>query len=234
MTVMATNTAELTIGQLIEAAARLAGIMPLEQPAFGPQWEARARFGRLQLGLIIDRLPATGKSMRDVEFTDVALVEGTASYVLDSDTIDVYGEAAYLGDGDTTESTVRQVDREEWQGYPDKTTPSLPTMLFVDRGAQVTLRLLPVPHEAATLRIQRQRLLADSTDANATPDVERYWQDHLQYELAARFREASGQSASMVKMMRDKAKESLDEAQTKARQATPNQMVLEHPTGWSP
>lgn len=233
MTVMATNTGELTIGQLIEAAARLAGIMPLEQPATGPQWEARARYARLQLGLIIDRLPATGKAMRDVEFYTVTLSAGTADYALPSDTIDVYGEAAYLADGATTESPVSQVDREEWQGYPDKVTQSLPTLLFVDRGAEVTLRLLPVPHELATLRIQRQRLLADSTDGNATPDVERYWQDYLQYELAARFREATGQSAAQVKMMRDMAKENLGEAQTKARQTTPNQMVLEHPTGWT-
>ncbi len=232
MTVMAANTKEFSVNELLELAARTAGIMAMEQPATGPQWEARAAYGRKHLDLVLRRLQADGKAMRDVELTTVAIVAGTAEYTLAVDTVDVYGEAMLLPSGSSTENVVQQVDRETWHTYPDKVSQSEPNLFFVDRGASVVLRLLPVPATAGSLRIQRQRLLANVTDGNATVDVERYYQDYLMYELAARFREGAGMSAGSVAALDDKARMKLGEAQTKAKQATPNQMVLNHPGGY--
>lgn len=233
MTRMSTNTRELSITQLLVLAARTARIMSMEQVPQGAQWNARAAYGRDQLELILDKMPADGSMVRDIEVTLIDIVAGTQDYVLDADTVDVRGHGMFRKTGEDVGSTVSQIDREAYLATPDRTLQTTPSRFWVDRGASVTLRLTEVPADAGTLEVARQVLLADSSDGNATPDVERYWFDHLHYELATRFARAAGMPISEVKDLQDQANHCRDVAQTKSRQQTENQMVVDHPTPWS-
>lgn len=229
---MSTNLRELSINDILIASAQMAGIMPLEMPATGAQWDARALFGRNQMKLILDKLPLEGVLVRNVEDTTVTLTAGLAEYALASDTIDVIGDGMWKATGQTVEIPVRQVDREEWHRYPERTAQAIPIMMYVQRHAVVSLQLLPVPADAGTIRVQRQRLLADTTDGNATPDLERHWIDYLQHELAARYA-FSGGLRDASKDLRMLAKDLLDAAVAKAQQNVDNRLELYHPTGWN-
>jgi hypothetical protein len=237
MTISSSNTRELNIGQIIRLARQVPGLAPLESGMEGPQWLAAAEFGRSQLELIIDRLSTDQYLVRQVElYTTTVSAAGdggaAAPIALPGDTVDVVGTIMYQPSGQTAESTIYPVAREEWHGTIDKSRTGTPSRYYLHRAGSVLLYLLPVPDVAgATLRIQRQKLLADSGDGNATPDIERYWADYLQWELA--FRYAVGTlPMDRVSTLRAEANRALVEAKSKARPQLSTQAELGHMTGW--
>lgn len=237
MTVVATNTRELDIGSIIRLARQTAGLMPLEGGMSGPQWTAAAEYGRSQLELILDVLQTDTPLSRHIELyttTVSAIGAGSVSapITLPADTIDVTGDIMYKPSGENVESTICRIDRETWHGWSDKTISGRPTMYYLQRAATLSLYLLPIPDEAgATLRIQRQKLLADSSSTTATPDLERYWADYLHWELGYRF--AVGVlPAERVGFLRSEARRALQMAQSKGRPQEDNQAYLRHPTQW--
>jgi hypothetical protein len=234
VTVAATNTAELNIGQIILQAYQQASLMELSQSPSGPQWDARAAFARGCLTRTIQRLGAEGPFMRQVEFYPLTLTAGTATYTLPSDTIDVIENAVYNdGTANAMDLTIRQIDREEWLAAPDKVSQATPFRMFVNRGSTITVTLLQVPDTTgAVITLQRQKLAADIKSNSDTPDVERYWTDALVWELAHMVAFASSLPMDKCGYLRAMAKESRQLAMDKALQQTPNQLHLVHMTGW--
>lgn len=238
MTVALTNTRELDINTLLKRSAQLAGLLALEQSATGTQWEQRAAFGRDQLDLILDRMPTQGIIVRDVELYTLTLSAdfgGEADPIaLPSDTVDVVGVAMYRETSTSTEQRVEPVDREYWQASGDKDTTAPPTRYYLNRAGTVELYLLPVPETAnATLRLQRKKLLADSNDGSKTVDLERYWLDYLQFELAWRFSLSTSMPAANRGELRAQANECKAAALAAAKQTLPSHMELDHGTEWS-
>jgi hypothetical protein len=93
--------------------------------------------------------------------------------------------------GETAEFPVKQIDRERWHSYSDKTQESRPWAMYVEKLGSVKIFLLGLAdsNEAgAVLRLQRQKLLANMINAGgSTPDLERSWHPYLVWSLAAYF-----------------------------------------------
>lgn len=235
MTVAATSTAELNIGQIILQAYQQAGLMELSQSPSGPQWDARAAFARGCLTRTIQRLGAEGPFMRQVELYTLTLTAGTSQYTLPDDTIDVIGNAVYNdGTDGAMDLAIRQIDREEWLQAPDKVSEATPFRMFINRGAIITVNLLEVPDTTdAVITLQRQKLAGDIKSNSDTPDLERYWADALVWELAHMVAFASSLPMDKCAYLKSMAKESRLLAMAKAQQQTPNQLVLNHHAGWN-
>lgn len=76
-------------------------------------------------------------------------------------------------------------------------------------------------------------MLADSKLGTDTPDLERYWHDYLQFELAYRFALASSLMSDEKALLKAEAAEAKQTAQNYAKQFVPSQIALDHRTGWS-
>lgn len=234
MTVASSNTRELSLDQLMRRSMQTAGIMAFEEIAdsASDQWKQRTAFGRDQLDLVLDRLQAEGVILRDTERYSLTLTASVASYVLPSDTVDVHANAMYLEAPGETESVVTQVDRQEYDLISDKVTQGKPTRFWLERTGVCTVYLHQVPDTTnAVLYLRRKKMLADNTLGTQTPDLERYWHDYLHYELAYRY--SIGLPLEERALLKGEAAEAKQVAQNYARQFVPNQIVLDHPTGWS-
>lgn len=195
MTISSANTAELTVNQIIRQALVSVGMMPMEAPMSGAQWNARAVVGRERLQLILGGLQSKQFLVRAVESYTHTIAAGDGSegdpIELPADTLDVIGDGMWARSGETNEHLVRQVDRDTWHGYSDKTTTGLPALLYVEKTGTVKVYLLQPPgadEAGATLRLQRQKLLANMTGANGqTPDLERSWAPYLVAKLGEFF-----------------------------------------------
>jgi hypothetical protein len=240
MTVNASNTRELTIDQLLKRAMQLAGIMALEQPATGSQWNARAEFGRDQLDLILDKMPNQGVIVRQEEGYTLTLPVSSDyggeddPIDLPSDTVDVVGPAMYKETSTSTEQMVTPVDWETWQTSQDKTRTAAPARYYLKRAGTVQLFLLPVPATSgAELRIRRVKLLADSDVGSNTVDLERHWLDYLQFELAWRFAVQGSMPADRKNDLRTEAINAKNSALALAKQQLPSFMELDHVSRWT-
>lgn len=237
MTIATTNTAEFSIASILQLAAKMSGVLGLEEAAVGAQWELRAEYGRGQLELVLKALQSQAFLTRDVEFYTVTLTDDFGGendpIELPADTVSVEGTLMYRESADDPELQVTQVDREYWQTSLDKETTAVPTRVFVSKGATIRLYLLPVPDTAgATIRIQRKRLLADSTPTSSTVELERHWQDYLVHELASRYALTVGElsKASALKALAEELKRL---ATSESAQGTNAQAQLNHSTSWN-
>lgn len=234
MTVATTDTREFNLDQLMRRAMQTAGIMGFEQrlDTTSEQGRERASFGRDQLDFVLDRLQAEGILLRDVARYPITLTAGTATYVLPADTIDVHEDGTYATAAGQVESLVQQIDAQEYHNISDKLSSGAPTRFWLERLGICTLYLHQVPDTTGgILTVRRKKMLADSNLGTYTPDLERYWHDYLQWELAYRY------SVSMPieerALLKAEAKEAKETAQNYARQFVPSQIELDHPTGWS-
>ena len=230
MTVMTTSTRELDISTLVLTAYQYAGVMNEMQTAQGPQWDARSRYGRQQLEVIIDGLAADGIYERSMELYDLAVTAGDRRTELPGDTIDVRGDVMLVDDdGNITGVPVRAIGRSAYNAIamPEQ-TGAIPSQFFVERTAPMYLYLWPVPEADLTLRLQRQRLTYDNSSGSATVDLERFWSDFLVHELATRVALSNGMPTERVTLLQAKAIAAKTAARGKASDQLSNQFILNH------
>lgn len=239
MTVATSATAELSLKRIALHAYRLAGLMAFEQSPSGVQWEARATHALEVLEMIVKGLEAEGRLVRARRFYELTLVADQADYDLPDDIMDVYGDAAWIQAGETTETAtfetiVQQIDQDAWQRLGTRASTGRPTLFYAYRGqgnVQVRLWLQPDAENLGTIRFQVYNLLANSTSGNATPDLERYWAEYLVVALAVRLGEAAGQDSGKLNRLTTESVRLLDRAKRYSRQRTNNQAMLMHRTG---
>lgn len=227
MTVMSTNTAEFDVHTLVLLAYQTAGIMNEYQTAEGPQWDARATFGRRQLELMIDALAAEGIYERSMETYELEVAAGEVSTALPADTVDIRGDGTLVFEDDT-ETTIKQLTRQQYANLLIKDETGTPIQFYVSRGAPMYVYLFPVPADACTLRVQRQRLSYDSSSGAATADLERYWTDYLVHELAARVATSNGMPLDRVTLLTAKATQAKLMAKGKSSGQLPNRITMGH------
>lgn len=233
MTIATSSTKEFPIGRLVALAYRTAGLL-------NPQSSLRLAditFGCELLELITKGLTTRGIQVRKVDFLEVTLITDVSAYTLDESVADVVGTAMYIEPGQdviaaTSETPLRQVSRDEWQGFSSKSASARPTTYYVHRVANILqIRMWPVPgatENGGTVRFQGNFWRADSTDASATVDAERYWEDYLVSELAARLAGANHLPVDRCKLLKDEAKEKLELAQSYSMDRPDLQLYVDH------
>lgn len=232
MTVMSTATRELDINTILLRSFQLASQMPMEASASGTQWDARAAFGRDMLEMVVDHIQAEGNITRDVELYSITLTDGTASYTMPTDTLRVSGVAMYQETSSDPETQVTEMSREDYQVISDKDTEGSPSRYYATRGSSVVVYPYPVPDtSAATLVVQRQRLLMDNTSGTATVDLERSWVKWLVWEVAHQIAVASGLPEARCGYLRSGAEKLLASCKMTSQQGTSTQAYMMHDGG---
>lgn len=239
MTVNASATAELSIDQIVRQAYILASVMAIEEPTSGVQWASRSSYARQLLEAITKGLEAEGRLVRAKRFYDLSLVTGQAYYTLPPEIMDVYGDGAFIEpgqplEGASFETVVRQVDQETWQRLGVRDSEGRPTLYFVNRGQaplEIRLWLTPDAADAGTIRFQAYYFLANSSDGNSTPDLERHWTRYLSYALAQDLAEGAGLARDKVTGLGQMADMLLQKAKGYSRQRTNNQVLIVHGSG---
>lgn len=241
MTVAATSTREFDIGELVRRGFQLAGLKSEQQ---APS-EEDAGLARDLLEMRIDNLQTDGVFARSVRLEYLSLTAGTYVYTLGADVLDVVDDAMYLPAGtvDQTqaqgETRIRQIRREDWQIIGTKDALGRPTLYYIYKAeAALQLWLWPIPDEAAVngipakVRLQVHRLLADNNDANATPDLQRYWAMHLIWGLAHDLSAAKSLPTDKVAYCEGMSEKYLAKCKSYSNQRGPVQMYVDHRTAW--
>lgn len=240
MTVMTTSGRRFSIGTIILRALQKSGLLSAQQSL------TSVNAGQISLAVdtletIVDDLQTEGVFARSVSFYDLPLVADTYRYDMPTSALDVIGDAMFLpvGTVDATKASgeclVTQVDRDYWQRNTAKDATGQPTTYFCNRQLDtIAVWLNPIPDadHAGTIRFQLHRNLADNTDLDATLDLELYWQGYVIHELASQLAESASMPNDKVSRLAAKAVAQKTKAKATANQRGPNQIVVNHPTGW--
>jgi hypothetical protein len=101
-----------------------------------------------------------GYNQWTVELKDLSLTQGTNTYTLDYDTIDIIN--ANILDG-TTEYSMTRLGVNDYAAISNKTSQSRPTQFYLQRLNTPQVLIYPTPDQAYTLRYYRMRKIQDIT-----------------------------------------------------------------------
>lgn len=236
---VSTTTPEFNIDQMVLYAYRRAGLK-------GPDLsltDSEGAAGRVELQLEIDSLIAEGLMRRVVDFFNLTpLVAGVFAYTMPSYVLDVVQAGMFIDPTQTditqasSETIIRQCTREEWHEVSSKNASGRPVMYYPHRPtALVEVRFWPVPSASeagGTVRLQVNKLRADTLLGTDTVDAERHWLQYLVDKTAYRLAMASSLPADRCMLLKQDATESLGKCKGASNQKAPQQLVLDHPTVW--
>jgi hypothetical protein len=182
--VSANATLDFGRDTIIQMAFQLAGVLGAGKLPSADDTAMAANFMNLELAA----LQAEGVILRTVERTTLALVAGTASYVLPADTIDVQlgpnDQAGSVVAATGSENTISTMSRADYMGMG--ATSGTPTSVYVEKQAVTTLIFWPTPDTSVTsFKYARVRLLKDMDTGVVTADLARRWLKYIAFAVAA-------------------------------------------------
>lgn len=228
MTIAATRTFEFDIDGIVRQAFRYAGLAN-EHTELSTEQKGDAME---KLELVVDELATEGLVERHTLAETVTLVDGTDTYSLSANTLDVVGVGT-VPDG----LTMGPVTRQEMQVLQQATgSTGSPSSYFVDRSTvPVSVVFWPEPaadDDGDIVTFQVQRLSADNQTGTATPDFERYFTRYFVLQLAHELALSAGRDASACGYLRGLAEKSLEKCKPQAKRRGPGRITLSAPTQW--
>ena len=180
---------------LITEAAQRVGICP---PDGSPSQNQIESLG-VSLQVAIKALSLRGVIITATERYDITLVDGTSSYALPADTVDVLPDEMYVrstSGGVNSDAIVENMARAEYMQLNDKSTSGRPTRCLIERGtATITAYPWPVPDSnVTTLTVTRIRLLKDMSTGTNNIDLPSKYQLLLVLAIAVAAAEKFGTS----------------------------------------
>lgn len=129
------------------------------------------RLTRSALNVLLQSWTNRGFNLWAVTNATIPLIQGTATYNLPTDTIDVI-EAAIRTGSSTTQSdiTIRRLGVAQYTAIPNKTTPGRPVQFYVSRQLTPTITIWPVPDLNSTYTLYYY-YLRKMQDAGTTADL---------------------------------------------------------------
>lgn len=235
MTISSSRTEQRLIVELCLSAARKAGIRNKHQGL-----DAATSTQAMQaLENRVRHLQAKGVRAREKTFLDVPLTAGTDRYTMDANVLDVFGTAMFIASTETdtqhasSETPIRMESREEWQVRSSKAATGRPTTYYPHRENDlVEVRLWPIPDDSGTVRFQIHQKAANSTTGLATPDFEVVWQLCLEHWIAHDLALEDSKSMERVIYLRGLALNYENDCLAFSRQRGPQQVVIDHNTGY--
>jgi len=98
-----------------------------------------------------------------------ALTDGTASYDIGTDVIDILSAVVRRG---TTDFTMERISRDAYQNIPTKSTEGRPSQFFLDRQITPSLKVWPTPENSTdVVRYNALTRIEDVDTATNTLDV---------------------------------------------------------------
>lgn len=162
---------------------------------------------RMAANMMLARFSNMGVNLWAVDLITTPLVQGTATYAVDANTVMILD--AYIV-SDSIDRIILPISRTEYASYPNKAQQGFPTTFWFDRLISPTVTLWPVPDGSQTsLKYYRVRRLQDSNlQGGEQVEVPYLWleafADGLTYRLA---RIWSPQMAPALKAQADESYE---------------------------
>jgi len=182
MTTSGTTTFELDVAEIIEEAYERIGI------------EVRGAYqvksARRSLNLILQELANRQVNLWKLAEVTVSLVQGTSSYVLDAEIMDVQMAVLRRNSIDTR---MNRMARTVYQTRPNKATQSRPSQFFIDRVNPPVMYLYPTPENSTDeVVLQVMNRVEDVTASIQTLDIPNRFAPAiiagLTYQLALKFK----------------------------------------------
>jgi|TARA_R100000482_G_scaffold123185_1_gene72535 hypothetical protein len=135
------------------------------------------RTARRSMNLLTIEWQNRGINMWTIDEGTVDLVEGTATYALPADTIDLLEHVIRTNSGNvSTQSdlSISRISVSTYASIPNKLTKGRPIQIYIDRGqANPSATVWPVPDASSTyvLKYYRMRRIEDAGSGVNTADV---------------------------------------------------------------
>ena len=135
------------------------------------------RTARRSMNLLTIEWQNRGINMWTIDEGSVNLVEGTATYALPADTIDLLEHTIRTGEGNSSTQSdinISRISVSTYASIPNKLSQGRPIQLYIDRGqANPSVTVWPVPDTSSTyvLKYWRMRRIEDAGKGVDTPDV---------------------------------------------------------------
>lgn len=142
---------------------------------------------RMAANMMLARFSNMGVNLWAVDLITTPLVQGTATYPVDGNTVMIL-DAYIVSEG--IDRIILPISRTEYASYPNKVQQGFPTTFWFDRLISPTVTLWPVPDGSQTsLKYYRVRRLQDSNLQNGEQvEIPYLWleafADGLAYRLA--------------------------------------------------
>lgn len=132
------------------------------------------RTARRSMNLMLIEWQNRGINMWTIDEGTVALVQGTATYTLPADTIDLLDHVVRTGSGSNQQDiTITRISVSTYSSIPNKEVQGRPIQLWINRlVAAPTVTVWPVPSSGDyTLQYWRMRRIEDTGSGVETPDM---------------------------------------------------------------
>ena len=165
MATSGTATWTLQVDEIIDEA--------LERIGGNPQTGNEQKSARRSLNLICKDWINRGILLWAVDEVSQTLTDGTASYTLGTDTVDILDAVIRETDGtDITDITITRISREDYLEIPNKDDKSRPSQWFLDRQRVAPiLYLYPTPDAADTFKYWGLTKIQDAGDYEDELDI---------------------------------------------------------------
>lgn len=135
------------------------------------------RTARRSMNLLTIEWQNRGINMWTIDSGSVAMVDGTATYNLPTDTIDVLDMVIRTNDGvsaSQSDLVLNRISVSTYASIPNKLSEGRPVQAYIDRArAQPTVTVWPVPNASSTYTLYywRTRRIEDAGRGVQTPDI---------------------------------------------------------------
>lgn len=177
-------TFNLTAQQLIDAALQKITVLGEGESASGDQYTEAQR----ELNLMMLSWSMQGPNLWTMEEgTAIPLISGTATYTLSPRPRSVMNVRFAVSGVEQRPMT--EFDRQDWDRFPQKTSPGAPLRYVIDRQrTATTITFWPVPNQTGvwTAPYSFERVWESVTQPSEDIDVPQEWLETVMVNLAAR------------------------------------------------
>lgn len=131
------------------------------------------RTARRSINMLLMEWANQGINMWTIEEGEIPLVDGTSTYALPPDTIDLLDAVVRTGTGSSqVDLTLGRVSFSTYATMPNKNTSGRPSIMKIDRHTPPTVTVWPVPNSTPyTVVYWRLRRIQDAADGTNTMDM---------------------------------------------------------------
>jgi len=165
MATSGTRTFTLAVDEIIEDAyARIGG---------EPQTGKESSVGRRQLNLLLQEWSNRNVQLWTVTESTQTLTANTASYTLNSHTVDITEAVIQKTNSDSTvtDFELERISRDDYLKIPNKADTGRPSQYFLDKQLTPVVYLYPTPDAADVFKFNERRRIEDITAATETVDM---------------------------------------------------------------
>ena len=171
------------------------------------------RTAKRSLNLMLADWANRGLNQWTIKLITVTMVQGTNSYTLDVDTIDVLNAVLRR---DSTDYGIARLSRDEYLNIPTKSTESRVSQFFVDRQITPSLKVWPTPDNSTDQVIFDRLVRMDDADS-ATNTMQMPFRFYPALAAGLAYYIALKKAPTRIQVLKGLYEEEMDRAMTEDR-----------------